>query len=119
MRTSDLKVRVSSTAPAEVVHAVPAALHVSNTIEVWSRCIQGTVEVQQLDLADLSNIRSLAGRLQSVANIDVLILNAGVAWGPLRYTKDNFEMQVGTNHFGHFALVLPKLQQQVSLSCDT
>ena len=79
---------------------------------------QGTVEVQQLDLADLSSVSSLASKLQSEAKIDMLILNAGVAWGPLRYTKDNFEMQVGTNHFGHFALVqslLPKLKQQVRL----
>ncbi len=44
------------------------------------------------------------------------MLNAGVAGVPLTYTKDNFELQVGTNHFGHFVLVqclLDKLQQQV------
>lgn len=51
--------------------------------------------------------------------IDMLILNAGVAGLPLTYTKDNFEIHVGTNHFGHVVLVeslLDKLKQQVSLS---
>lgn len=74
------------------------------------------MEVQQLDLADLSNVRSFANNLQSEPKIDMLILNAGVAGLPLTYTKDNFEMQVGTNHFGHFVLVqslLDKLKKQV------
>jgi len=74
------------------------------------------LEVQQLDLADLSSVRRFAEHLQSESKIDMLILNAGVAGMPLTYTKDNFEMQVGTNHFGHFVLVeslLDKLKQQV------
>jgi len=79
------------------------------------------VEVQQLDLADLSNVRSFANNLQSEPKIDMLILNAGVAGLPLTYTKDNFEMQVGTNHFGHFVLVqslLDKLKKQVKTASE-
>jgi NAD(P)-dependent dehydrogenase (short-subunit alcohol dehydrogenase family) len=78
--------------------------------------LQGAFEVQQLDLADLSSVKSFANRLQHEPRIDLLMLNAGVAGVPLTYTKDNFEMQVGTNHFGHFVLVeslLVKLKQQV------
>lgn len=78
--------------------------------------LQGVVEVQQLDLADLSSVKRFAHSLQSEASLDMLILNAGVAGPPLLYTKDNFELQVGTNHFGHFVLVeclLGKLKQQV------
>ncbi len=77
---------------------------------------QGDFEVQQLDLADLGSVKSFANRLQREPRLDLLILNAGVAGVPLTYTKDNFELQVGTNHFGHFVLVqslLDKLQQQV------
>ena len=72
--------------------------------------------MQQLDLADLSSVHGLAKKLQGEPSLDMLILNAGVAALPLSYTKDNFEMQVGTNHFGHFVLVtdlLDKLKQQV------
>lgn len=80
---------------------------------------QGILEVQQLDLADLSSVRNFAKNLRTEPKIDMLVLNAGVASTPLTYTKDNFELQIGTNHFGHFVLVeslLDKLKQQVSLS---
>ena len=79
------------------------------------------MEVQQLNLADLSNVTSFAKNLQSEPKIDMLILNAGVAGLPLTYTKDNFEMQVGTNHFGHFVLVqslLDKLKKQVKTASE-
>lgn len=78
---------------------------------------QGKVEVQQLDLADLISVRQLAKQLSSEQSIDLLILNAGVMACPQAYTKDNFELQVGTNHFGHFELtrlLLDKLQTQVN-----
>lgn len=79
---------------------------------------QGRVEVQQLDLADLSSVRQLATQLNNEQSIELLILNAGVMACPQAYTKDNFELQVGTNHFGHFRLtklLLNKLQTQVHL----
>lgn len=34
-----------------------------------------------------------------------MIANAGVMATPFGHTKDGFEMQFGTNHLGHFALV--------------
>jgi NAD(P)-dependent dehydrogenase (short-subunit alcohol dehydrogenase family) len=61
----------------------------------------GTVEVRTLDLADLSSVRAFA---DGVPELDVLINNAGVMALPLRRTADGFEMQIGTNHLGHFAL---------------
>jgi NAD(P)-dependent dehydrogenase (short-subunit alcohol dehydrogenase family) len=61
----------------------------------------GTVEVRPLDLADLSSIRTFASGLPTV---DILINNAGIMAVPLGRTTDGFELQIGTNHLGHFAL---------------
>ena len=61
--------------------------------------------VISLDLADLSSVESAAAAVSDrVDHIDVLMNNAGVMAIPLRRTADDFEMQFGTNHLGHFAL---------------
>jgi NAD(P)-dependent dehydrogenase (short-subunit alcohol dehydrogenase family) len=54
-----------------------------------------------LDLADLASVRTFAEQLERV---DVLVNNAGVMMTPRRTTADGFELQLGTNHLGHFAL---------------
>jgi NAD(P)-dependent dehydrogenase (short-subunit alcohol dehydrogenase family) len=61
-----------------------------------------TVEVRALDLAGLASIREFATSVDEP--IDILVNNAGVMAIPHRRTADGFEMQVGTNHLGHFAL---------------
>ena len=74
----------------------------------------GTVEVRRLDLADLASIREFAQAWQG--DLDVLINNAGVMATPERRTKDGFELQIGTNHLGHFALtnlLLPRIGDRV------
>lgn len=63
--------------------------------------IGGHVEVRHLDLADLESVRRFAG---SVSEVDVLVNNAGVFGLPLARTVDGFEVHMGTNHLGHFAL---------------
>ena len=72
------------------------------------------VDLATLDLADLSSVRAFA-QSWSTANpqgLDLLINNAGIMAIPKRTTADGFEMQLGTNHLGHFALtglLLPAL----------
>ncbi|KQM14899.1 short-chain dehydrogenase [Plantibacter sp. Leaf171] len=61
----------------------------------------GDVEVRRLDLADLASIRRFA---EGVDGVDVLVNNAGVMAVPERRTADGFEMQIGTNFLGPFAL---------------
>lgn len=62
------------------------------------------LELQQLDLASLESIRSAAEELRSrLARIDLLVNNAGAMYTPRQKTADGFEMQLGTNHLGHFA----------------
>lgn len=64
-----------------------------------------TITVEQLDLADLDSVRSFAERLAgSRPSIGVLMNNAGVMAVDRSTTKQGFEMQLGTNHLGHFAL---------------
>ena len=66
---------------------------------------QADVTLQELDLSSLDSVRAAATALRSAyPRIDLLINNAGVAWTPKQLTADGFEMQLGTNHLGHFAL---------------
>ena len=61
--------------------------------------------MEKMDLASLASIRAAVERLKkSVTKVDILINNAGVMMCPLSQTEDGFEMQIGTNHFGHFYL---------------
>ena len=58
-----------------------------------------------LDLADLASVRAFADAFRKEhAALHLLVNNAGVMAIPLRRTADGFEMQLGTNHLGHFAL---------------
>jgi NAD(P)-dependent dehydrogenase (short-subunit alcohol dehydrogenase family) len=72
-----------------------------------SECREGSadaeVEVLALDLSDLSSVRGFASDL-AAERIDLLVNNAGVMATPRRETADGFELQLGTNHLGHFAL---------------
>jgi len=62
-------------------------------------------ELAELDLASLDSVRAFAEEFKGVHDgLDLLINNAGVMAPPRRITEDGFELQIGTNHLGHFAL---------------
>jgi NAD(P)-dependent dehydrogenase (short-subunit alcohol dehydrogenase family) len=71
-----------------------------------ARAIGGEVEVRELDLAALASVRAFAAALAAdFRAIDLLVNNAGVVLlGPRRRSADGFELQLGTNLLGHFAL---------------
>ncbi|KAF1796639.1 hypothetical protein V8B55DRAFT_1394110 [Mucor lusitanicus] len=75
---------------------------------------QSNVVLEFVDLADLSSIKDLVGRLshQSIT-VDILINNAGVILNEKQQTKDGFEMQFGTNYLGHFLLTELLLQKSM------
>lgn len=58
--------------------------------------------IGKLDLADLPSVRAFASSWSGP--LHVLINNAGVMASPLMRTAQGFEMQIGANHLGHFAL---------------
>ena len=67
---------------------------------------------EMLDLSSLASVRDFAARW-GAQPLHLLIHNAGVMACPLQRTADGLEMQIGTNHFGHFLLGLglaPALQ---------
>lgn len=65
--------------------------------------IKGKVDLVILDLSNLSSVRSAAADLRAkTGKIDALINNAGIMQTPETRTADGFELQLGTNHLGHF-----------------
>ena len=61
------------------------------------------VQVVALDLADLADVRRAAAEVVAEhPRIDICVNNAGVMATPKRRTVDGFELQIGTNHLGHF-----------------
>jgi NAD(P)-dependent dehydrogenase (short-subunit alcohol dehydrogenase family) len=74
------------------------------------------IAYENLDLAKLSSVADFAARFAaSHGSLDLLINNAGVMALPVRQpTSDGFEMQLGTNYLGHYALtayLLPLLRR--------
>lgn len=73
------------------------------------------VSFMRLDLADLESVRSFVAEfLHGHDRLDLLVNNAGVMVPPKSKTAQGFELQLGVNHFGHFALtnlLLPLLAE--------
>ena len=92
-------VRKAETVAAEIIKEFPDA----------------DASVRELDLSDLNSVNAFAdGILKDFNELDVLINNAGIMMCPYSKTADGFEIQMGTNHLGHFALtgrLLPLLQK--------
>ena len=74
----------------------------------------GNIEVVELNLESLQSIRKCADAILGKYDcIDILVNNAGIMALPkLEYTENNFEKQIGVNHFGHFyftSLLIPSM----------
>lgn len=72
---------------------------------ITAKAPKGSVEVQRLDLADLSSVAAFADALLAAGvSLDILANNAGLMAVDESRTADGFETQFGVNHLGHFAL---------------
>lgn len=74
--------------------------------QILDRVPSANVELLRLDLADLDSIARAAQAIQDGPAVNGVLANAGVVGSARRQnTADGFELQVGTNHLGHFALI--------------
>ncbi|WP_437487038.1 oxidoreductase [Sorangium sp. So ce1014] len=73
--------------------------------QIKARVPGATVRAVRLDLGSLASVREAADELRATYDrIDLLINNAGVLSFKREVTADGFELQLGVNHLGHFAL---------------
>lgn len=69
-------------------------------------------DLVQVDLSDLESVRKGAAEAAArLPRIDLLVNNAGVMAPPLSRTAQGFELQLGTNHLGHFVWTTALLPQ--------
>jgi len=72
-----------------------------------------SLRIVELDLSSQHSVKRAAVEIRAAhSKIDLLINNAGVMATPERRTEDGFELQLATNHLGHFTLtagLLPAL----------
>jgi NAD(P)-dependent dehydrogenase (short-subunit alcohol dehydrogenase family) len=104
-------VRALAEAGADVVIAARKPDLAAAAIADVETTAKGKVSFEMLDLSDFASIRAFGARW-GARPLNILINNAAVMACPLDHTKDGLEMQIGTNHFGHFlmtALLTPAL----------
>lgn len=92
---------------AHVVLATRSAMRTAALMDrIRARRPHASLEHLPLDLADLASVERAAAALSARRDhLDVLVANAGVMATPQLRTEDGFELQIGVNHLGHFALV--------------
>lgn len=123
--------RVLALAGANVVFAVrnvTSGEELAAKLKASLPASAGTFSVEALDLGDLTSVRAFVKKwLESGRPIHLLVNNAGIMATPQGTTPQGFELQVGTNHIGHFVLttgLLPALEKAeggariVSVSSD-
>ena len=76
----------------------------------------GNIDLVELDLADLNNVKRFANSIKKKFNsLDVLINNAGIMAPPRTVSKQGFEIQFAVNHLAHMFLtleLLPMLEEK-------
>ena len=82
-------------------HVVITARNADKARDAIKKIGPGLVDYILLDLTDLESVKRAAARVDRA--FDVVVLNAGVMATPFTKTVDGFELQMGTNHLGHFA----------------
>ncbi|KAF2360253.1 Short-chain dehydrogenase/reductase SDR [Trinorchestia longiramus] len=75
--------------------------------EIVAETLNKNVVCRECDLSSFESVRRFANDLNKRENsIDILINNAGVMRCPRTLSKDGIELQLATNHMGHFLLTM-------------
>lgn len=108
--SSGIGLAAANTLSKKGAHVIAAVRNIDKAKAV----LNPNIEIRHLDLTDLESVKDFA---KSITNkFDVLLNNAGIMAVPLGRTAQGFELQMGTNHFGHFALtglLLDKIRDRV------
>jgi NAD(P)-dependent dehydrogenase (short-subunit alcohol dehydrogenase family) len=98
--------RALATAGARVILAARNADALAEVDEwIHAEVPDAQTATVHLDLTSLASVRAAATAIQAATPVvHILMNNAGVMFTPFGRTSDGFEMQIGTNHFGHFEL---------------
>ena len=98
--------KVLSSKNATIIMAVRNTIKGKNVAEeIKKQNPNAKLEIREMDLSSLQSVNNFAEGVKSdYDKIDILINNAGIMTCPFDRTKDDFEIQMGTNHLGHFAL---------------
>jgi NAD(P)-dependent dehydrogenase (short-subunit alcohol dehydrogenase family) len=99
--TSGIGLAAASELARRNAQVVITARSVEKAREAIKKIGPGLVDYLLMDLTDLDSVRKAAARVDKA--FDVVVLNAGVMATPFMKTTDGFELQMGTNHLGHFA----------------
>lgn len=72
--------------------------------EILQELPEAKLDLMQLDVGSLDSVQAFAAFKEKYDRLDILLNNAGLMAIPRQETADGFEMQMGVNHLGHFAL---------------
>jgi NAD(P)-dependent dehydrogenase (short-subunit alcohol dehydrogenase family) len=107
--------------PAKLYLAARTEAKARDAIKSIKTAISKPVDIEYLplDLASLKSVREAAERVNaSTARLDILILNAGIMAVPPGKSESGHDIQLGTNHIGHFQLtklLLPLLERTAAM----
>ncbi len=112
-----LGVETASVLAAKGAHVLMAVRNQEKAADAVARIRRETpeasLELVSLDLGSLASVRAAADAIMAgTGKVDILVNNAGVMATPERETADGFELQLGINHLGHWALtalLMPRL----------
>jgi NAD(P)-dependent dehydrogenase (short-subunit alcohol dehydrogenase family) len=94
--------RALAAAGAEVTIAVRDTTAGANAAHSIDRDTRARVRVAELDLTDIDSVRRFTDAWSGPLHL--LINNAGIVTSGLERTRQGWELQLATNHLGHFAL---------------